>query len=156
MYGDCQVMPTMGGNVVSSETLFSSPSIQNPNFNFIPFQPFPPMIAVSTFFSNYIYYLLCIPLLQSIVMSLVQIFLFRKKKTGCWEERMRWRVGLGVNRLKKSQGMSKRLNNLPRRNATTGTPLARSKKWKRTINSSLLWRNKRLLEFKSLSLIIKL
>uniref|UniRef100_A0A2N9GWN3 Homeobox domain-containing protein n=1 Tax=Fagus sylvatica TaxID=28930 RepID=A0A2N9GWN3_FAGSY len=45
MYGDCQVMPTMGGNVVSSETLFSSPSIQNPNFNFIPFQPFPPMIA---------------------------------------------------------------------------------------------------------------
>ncbi|XP_062073524.1 homeobox-leucine zipper protein HDG5 [Humulus lupulus] len=42
MYGDCQVMSSMGGNVVSSETLFSSP-IQNPNFNFIstmPFQPF--------------------------------------------------------------------------------------------------------------------
>ncbi|KAF4383804.1 hypothetical protein F8388_023496 [Cannabis sativa] len=42
MYGDCQVMSSMGGNVVSSETLFSSP-IQNPNFNFIstmPYQPF--------------------------------------------------------------------------------------------------------------------
>ncbi|XP_004300207.1 PREDICTED: homeobox-leucine zipper protein HDG5 [Fragaria vesca subsp. vesca] len=40
MYGDCQVMSTMGGgNVVNSETLFSSP-IQNPNFNFMPFQPF--------------------------------------------------------------------------------------------------------------------
>ncbi|XP_024021696.1 homeobox-leucine zipper protein HDG5 isoform X2 [Morus notabilis] len=43
MYGDCQVMSSMGGNVVPSETLFSSP-IQNPNFNFIStmptFQPF--------------------------------------------------------------------------------------------------------------------
>ncbi|KAG6687884.1 hypothetical protein I3842_11G097300 [Carya illinoinensis] len=48
MYGDCQVMPTMAGNVVSSESLFSSPPIQNPSFNFIPgmpFQTFPPMIA---------------------------------------------------------------------------------------------------------------
>ncbi|XVE65330.1 hypothetical protein DITRI_Ditri07aG0172500 [Diplodiscus trichospermus] len=44
MYGDCQVISSMvGGNVVSSETLFSSP-IQNPNFNFLPFQPLPPMI----------------------------------------------------------------------------------------------------------------
>ncbi|KAF7829193.1 Homeobox-leucine zipper protein ROC3 [Senna tora] len=45
MYGDCQVMSSMGGNVVvNSEALFSS-SIQNSNFNFIPtmpFQPFPP------------------------------------------------------------------------------------------------------------------
>ncbi|KAJ7953410.1 Homeobox-leucine zipper protein [Quillaja saponaria] len=45
MYGDCQVMSTMGGNVVvSSENLFSSP-IQNPNFSFMstmPFQPFLP------------------------------------------------------------------------------------------------------------------
>ncbi|XP_050377975.1 homeobox-leucine zipper protein HDG5 [Argentina anserina] len=40
MYGDCQVMSTMGGGkVVNSETLFSSP-IQNPNFNFMPYQPF--------------------------------------------------------------------------------------------------------------------
>ncbi|XP_022738572.1 homeobox-leucine zipper protein HDG5-like [Durio zibethinus] len=43
MYGDCQVISSMGGNVVSSETLFSSP-IQNPNFNFLPFQPLPPML----------------------------------------------------------------------------------------------------------------
>ncbi|KAK7307332.1 hypothetical protein VNO77_40290 [Canavalia gladiata] len=46
MYGDCQVISTMGSNVVvNSDTLFSS-SIQNSNFNFIPtmpFQPFPPM-----------------------------------------------------------------------------------------------------------------
>ncbi|KAK7407134.1 hypothetical protein VNO78_08791 [Psophocarpus tetragonolobus] len=46
MYGDCQVMSNMGGNVVvNSDTLFSS-SIQNSNFNFIPtmpFQPFPSM-----------------------------------------------------------------------------------------------------------------
>ncbi|XP_047179814.1 homeobox-leucine zipper protein HDG5-like isoform X1 [Vigna umbellata] len=46
MYGDCQVMSSMGGNVVvNSDTLFSS-SIQNSNFNFIPtmpFQPFPSM-----------------------------------------------------------------------------------------------------------------
>ncbi|KAI4328035.1 hypothetical protein L6164_020431 [Bauhinia variegata] len=40
MYGDCQVMSTMGGNVVvNAETLFSS-SIQNPNFNFMPTMPF--------------------------------------------------------------------------------------------------------------------
>ncbi|KAJ7943866.1 Homeobox-leucine zipper protein [Quillaja saponaria] len=42
MYGDCQVMSTMGGNVV--ENLFSSP-IQNPNCSFMstmPFQTFPP------------------------------------------------------------------------------------------------------------------
>ncbi|XWS49522.1 hypothetical protein CRYUN_Cryun12cG0010200 [Craigia yunnanensis] len=43
MYGDCQVISSMGGNVVSSETLFSSP-IQNPNINFLPFQPLPPML----------------------------------------------------------------------------------------------------------------
>ncbi|CAL0314171.1 unnamed protein product [Lupinus luteus] len=46
MYGDCQVMSNMGGNVVvNSDSLFSS-SIQNSNFNFlptIPFQPFPPL-----------------------------------------------------------------------------------------------------------------
>ncbi|KAL4287218.1 hypothetical protein AHAS_Ahas19G0164200 [Arachis hypogaea] len=37
MYGDCQVMSTMGGNVVvnSSETLFSS-LIQNNSFTFMP------------------------------------------------------------------------------------------------------------------------
>ncbi|GAV84633.1 Homeobox domain-containing protein/START domain-containing protein [Cephalotus follicularis] len=44
MYGDCQVMSSMGGNVVSQETLFSSSPIQNPNFNFMPFNPFPPII----------------------------------------------------------------------------------------------------------------
>ncbi|XP_015897558.3 homeobox-leucine zipper protein ROC3 [Ziziphus jujuba] len=38
MYGDCQVMSTMGGNV-PSDTLFSSP-IQNPNFNFMSTMPF--------------------------------------------------------------------------------------------------------------------
>lgn len=57
MYGDCQVMPTMAGNVVSSESLFSSPPIQNPSFNFMPgmpFQTFPPMIAVSS--SLYIFF----------------------------------------------------------------------------------------------------
>lgn len=47
MYGDCQVMSSMGGNVVPSETLFSSP-IQNPNFNFISsmpsFQPFSSLV----------------------------------------------------------------------------------------------------------------
>ncbi|XWS49290.1 hypothetical protein CRYUN_Cryun13aG0151200 [Craigia yunnanensis] len=43
MYGDCQVISSMGGNVVSSENLFS-PQIQNPNFNFLPFQPLPHMI----------------------------------------------------------------------------------------------------------------
>ncbi|KAE9596921.1 hypothetical protein Lal_00007260 [Lupinus albus] len=46
MYGDCQVMSNMGGNVVvNSDSLFSS-SIQNSNFNFLPtmpFQPFPPL-----------------------------------------------------------------------------------------------------------------
>ncbi|XP_054825439.1 homeobox-leucine zipper protein HDG5 isoform X2 [Prosopis cineraria] len=42
MYGDCQVMSSMGGNVVvNSETLFSS-SIQNSNFNFMPTMPFQP------------------------------------------------------------------------------------------------------------------
>ncbi|KAL6348608.1 hypothetical protein AAG906_016128 [Vitis piasezkii] len=34
MYGDCQVLTSMGGNVVSSDSLFSSP-IRNPNFNFM-------------------------------------------------------------------------------------------------------------------------
>ncbi|KAJ4728594.1 Homeobox-leucine zipper family protein [Melia azedarach] len=45
MYGDCQVMSNMGGgNIVSSETLFSSSStVQNPNFNFMPFHSFPPI-----------------------------------------------------------------------------------------------------------------
>ncbi|KAE8690243.1 Homeobox-leucine zipper protein HDG5 [Hibiscus syriacus] len=43
MYGDCQVMSSMEGNVVSSEALFSS-TFQNPNFNFLPFEPLPPMI----------------------------------------------------------------------------------------------------------------
>ncbi|KAJ8774109.1 hypothetical protein K2173_009540 [Erythroxylum novogranatense] len=46
MYGDCQVMSNMGGNVVSSESIFSS-QIGNPNFNFmpnLPFHPFSPMI----------------------------------------------------------------------------------------------------------------
>ncbi|KAL2348904.1 hypothetical protein Fmac_002904 [Flemingia macrophylla] len=42
MYGDCQVMSNMGGNVVvNTDTLFSS-SIQNSNFNFIPTMPFHP------------------------------------------------------------------------------------------------------------------
>lgn len=84
MYGDCQVISTMGGNVVSSETLFSSPPIQNSNYNFMssmPFQPFPTMIAVSfLIFTVYIYiymYLLCI----SLYMSLVQILL-QKEENG--------------------------------------------------------------------------
>ncbi|KAF5460359.1 hypothetical protein F2P56_020237 [Juglans regia] len=45
MYGDCQVMSTLRGDVVSPDTLFSSAPVQNPSFNFMPFQPFPPMIA---------------------------------------------------------------------------------------------------------------
>ncbi|XP_059643825.1 homeobox-leucine zipper protein ROC3 [Cornus florida] len=48
MYGDCQVLSSMGGNVVSSDSLFSS-QIQNPNFNFMAanmpsFHTFPPAI----------------------------------------------------------------------------------------------------------------
>lgn len=48
MYGDCQVLSSVGGNIVSSSDhpLFSSP-MQNPNFNFManmPFHPFPPII----------------------------------------------------------------------------------------------------------------
>lgn len=35
------MMPNMGGNIVSTETLFSSPPVQNPNFNFMPFHSFP-------------------------------------------------------------------------------------------------------------------
>ncbi|CAK8540319.1 unnamed protein product [Lathyrus sativus] len=43
MFGDCQVMSTMGGGnvVTNSESLFSSP-IHNPNFNFMPTMPFQP------------------------------------------------------------------------------------------------------------------
>ncbi|XP_057978403.1 homeobox-leucine zipper protein ROC3 [Malania oleifera] len=42
MYGDCQVMSSaMGGDLVSSEALFSSP-LRNPNFNFMPNMSFPP------------------------------------------------------------------------------------------------------------------
>ncbi|XP_044465562.1 homeobox-leucine zipper protein HDG5-like isoform X2 [Mangifera indica] len=44
MFGDCQVISTMGGNIVSTENLFSSqPALQNQNFNFMPFHPFSPM-----------------------------------------------------------------------------------------------------------------
>ncbi|GLT80595.1 hypothetical protein SLA2020_520270 [Shorea laevis] len=45
MYGDCQVMSSMGADhmVSSSETIFSS-TIQNPNFNFLPFNTFAPSI----------------------------------------------------------------------------------------------------------------
>ncbi|KAK3026688.1 hypothetical protein RJ639_041535, partial [Escallonia herrerae] len=46
MYGDCQVLSSMGGNGVSSDSLFSSP-IPNSNFSFmanLPFNVFPPVI----------------------------------------------------------------------------------------------------------------
>ncbi|KAJ6389007.1 hypothetical protein OIU77_027376 [Salix suchowensis] len=46
MFGDCQVMSNMGGNVVSSDNLYSSP-IGNPNFSFMssmPFHTFSPII----------------------------------------------------------------------------------------------------------------
>ncbi|KAH8513846.1 hypothetical protein H0E87_006922 [Populus deltoides] len=46
MFGDCQVMSSMGGNVVSSDNLYSSP-IGNPNFSFMssmPFHTFSPII----------------------------------------------------------------------------------------------------------------
>ncbi|KAM7525460.1 hypothetical protein LguiA_015362 [Lonicera macranthoides] len=46
MYGDCQVLSTMGGSAVSSDSLFSS-QMQNPNYNFmsnLPFNVFPPII----------------------------------------------------------------------------------------------------------------
>ncbi|GFZ15509.1 homeobox-7 [Actinidia rufa] len=52
MYGDCQVLSSMGGgNGVSSESLFSSPPppMQNPNFHFMasinPFHNFPPNLV---------------------------------------------------------------------------------------------------------------
>ncbi|CAI9755331.1 unnamed protein product [Fraxinus pennsylvanica] len=48
MYGDCQVLSSMGGNTIPSDTLYSS-SIQNPNFNFManinPFNIFSPIAA---------------------------------------------------------------------------------------------------------------
>jgi len=131
MYGDCQVMSSMGGNVVvNSDTLFSS-SIQNSNFNFIPtmpFQPFPSMV-INCFFPLFF--------LHASVKSFSSFDFFhfcfwsRRKKMWCCEGRKRWRVGREVNRLKISQGMNKRVNNPQRRNAITGTLLARSKKWKR-------------------------
>ncbi|XAR70663.1 hypothetical protein NMG60_11027585 [Bertholletia excelsa] len=43
MYGDCQVLSSMGGNGVAPEALFPS-TVQNPNFNFManmPFHTFP-------------------------------------------------------------------------------------------------------------------
>ncbi|XP_011028126.1 PREDICTED: homeobox-leucine zipper protein HDG5 [Populus euphratica] len=46
MFGDCQVMSSMGGSVVSSDNLYSSP-IGNPNFSFMssmPFHTFSPVI----------------------------------------------------------------------------------------------------------------
>lgn len=50
MYGDCEAISSMGGNlVVSSETLFTS-TFQNPNFTYLPLEPLPPMIPVSFFF----------------------------------------------------------------------------------------------------------
>lgn len=50
MYGDCEAISSMGGNmVVSSETLFTS-AFQNPNFTYLPLEPLPPMIPVSFVF----------------------------------------------------------------------------------------------------------
>ncbi|XP_022881662.1 homeobox-leucine zipper protein HDG5 [Olea europaea var. sylvestris] len=47
MYGDCQVLSSMGGNTIPSDTLYSS--IQNPNFNFMtninPFNIFSPIVG---------------------------------------------------------------------------------------------------------------
>ncbi|KAJ9152358.1 hypothetical protein P3X46_025932 [Hevea brasiliensis] len=46
MYGDCQVLPNMGGNVISSENHFTS-SMGNPNFDFMPsmsFNSFPSLV----------------------------------------------------------------------------------------------------------------
>ncbi|KAI3420573.1 uncharacterized protein J3R85_012655, partial [Psidium guajava] len=46
MFGDCQVMSSMGGTGISAESLFSSP-IRNPNFDFmssLPFNAFAPLI----------------------------------------------------------------------------------------------------------------
>ncbi|KAI3453370.1 hypothetical protein Pfo_010033 [Paulownia fortunei] len=48
MYGDCQVLSTMGGNAIPSDNSLYSSSIQNPNFNFManinPFNIFSPAI----------------------------------------------------------------------------------------------------------------
>ncbi|XP_073312971.1 homeobox-leucine zipper protein HDG5 [Primulina huaijiensis] len=48
MYGDCQVLSSMGGNTIPSDSSIYSSSIQNPNFNFMsninPFNIFSPMI----------------------------------------------------------------------------------------------------------------
>ncbi|KAF8379038.1 hypothetical protein HHK36_028465 [Tetracentron sinense] len=46
MYGDCQVLSSLGGNVVSSDSLFSSP-IRNPNVNFMTNMPFIPFSAMT-------------------------------------------------------------------------------------------------------------
>lgn len=53
MFGDCQVLSSMGGN---GENSFYPPSIQNPNFNNfmtnLPFSIFPPLIPVSIYGSS--------------------------------------------------------------------------------------------------------
>lgn len=49
------MMPNMGGNIVSTETLFSSPPVQNPNFNFMPFHSFPSIAPVSNNFPLLVY-----------------------------------------------------------------------------------------------------
>ncbi|KAK9144254.1 hypothetical protein Sjap_004157 [Stephania japonica] len=43
MYGDCQVLSSMRGNVATSDSLFPSP-IRNPNLNFMSFNPFSSII----------------------------------------------------------------------------------------------------------------
>ncbi|XP_010276837.1 PREDICTED: homeobox-leucine zipper protein ROC3-like isoform X2 [Nelumbo nucifera] len=43
--GDCQVLSSLGGNVVSADPLFSSP-IRNPNLNFMANLPFHPFSAI--------------------------------------------------------------------------------------------------------------
>ncbi|KAE8729647.1 putative transcription factor [Hibiscus syriacus] len=43
MYEEFPVLSSMARNMLSSETLFPS-TFQNPNFNFLPLEPFPPMI----------------------------------------------------------------------------------------------------------------
>ncbi|OVA02876.1 Homeobox domain [Macleaya cordata] len=45
MYGDCQVLSSMGGNIVTTDALFSSP-IRNPNLNFMTNMPFHPFSAI--------------------------------------------------------------------------------------------------------------
>jgi len=90
MFGDCQVMSNMGGNVVSSDTIYSLP-IENPSFNFMssmPFHTLSPIISVCpdsliSIFLLFIYFLFSLYFFNQWKISFVQCGLF------CLERRKR-------------------------------------------------------------------